>query len=171
MTGMRLFRTGRPTLPEVLELDLPRLDGTGWPDEAVVGRRSFESATWSELGLRSAYDPQAHAVADLLADELLPHVPLEVAAEDEPYLRKVLSVAARQGAGLALVERGRAGAVGPAADRRLVGALWQARRGLPAMRPDWSAAAAFLLLAGFHVARTPQADVPRVLAALRRGAR
>ena len=168
---MRLFRTGRPTLPDVLELDLPRLDGTGWPDEAVVGRRSFESATWSELGLRSAYDPEAHAVADLLTEELLPHLGLDVPPEDEPYLRKVLTVAARQGAGLALVERSRAGAGGPAVDRRLVGALWQARRGLPAMRPDWSAAAAFVLLAGFHVARTRQAEVPRLLEVLRRGTR
>ena len=36
----------------------------------------------------------------------------------------------------------------------MAGALWQARRRLPGMRPEWSAAAAYFLLAGYAVARS-----------------
>lgn len=141
---------------------LPRVDGTGWPDEAAVGRPSFEMNTFYELGLRHAYDPEAHAVADRLVADVLPHVRTDVAAQDQPYLHKVFSTAARIGAGLGIVERGLAGSDPAQVDRRVAGALWQARRKLPAMQPAWLTLAGYFLLAGFHVARTGPEVVERL---------
>jgi hypothetical protein len=149
-------------LPSHLPLALPRLDGTGWPDEAAVGRPSFDTSTFHELGVRHAFDPEAHAVADRLVDDLLPRVPTGVSAEDEPYLRKAFITAARTGAGLAIVERTLAAPDAAMVDRRLVGALWMARRRLPAMQPDWGRIAGFFLLAGYHVARGGPAVVERL---------
>lgn len=161
-SGRWPFRTGPASVP----LALPRLDGTGWPDEAALGRPSFETNTFYELAVRHAYDPEAHAVADRLVEQALPRVPTGVTAEDEPYLRKVFTTAARIGAGVAIVER----TLGPAdpgtADGRIAGALWQARRKLPAMQADWGRSAGWFLLAGYHVARTGPSAVDPLVAEL-----
>ena len=151
---MRFRRRPAPP-PADLPYLRPRLDGTGWPEESAVGRPSFDTATFAELGQRHAYDPEAHVVADRLTTNLLPHLSTGVSAEDEPYLRKTFTTAARIGAGLGIVERGLASSTSATTmDRRVAGALWQARRRLPAMRPDWTAAAAWFLLAGYAVARS-----------------
>jgi hypothetical protein len=155
------------TRPTSVPLALPRLDGAGWPDEAALGRPSFETNTFYELAVRHAYEPESHAVADLLVDEALPHVPTGVTAEDEPYLRKVFITASRIGAGVAIVERTLGPVDAGTADRRIAGALWQARRKLPAMQADWSRYAGWFLLAGYHVARTGPSAVERLLAQLR----
>jgi hypothetical protein len=148
------FRSRPRTPPAALPYVRPRLDGTGWPEESALGRPSFDTATFAELGQRSAHDPEAHAVADRLVADLLPLVPTGVQAEDEPYLRKTFRTAAQIGAGLGVVERDLGRPDVETIDRRVAGALWQARRRLPAMPPDWSAAAAYFLLAGYAVARS-----------------
>lgn len=150
---MRFRRRPAPQ-PADLPYQRPRLDGTGWPDESALGRPSFDTATFAELGQRHAYDREAHVVADRLVAELLPHLWTGVSTEDEPYLRKTFTTAARIGAGLGIVERGLASTAAATMDRRVAGALWQARRRLPAMRSDWTAAAVWFLLAGYAVARS-----------------
>ncbi|MCW2614569.1 MAG: hypothetical protein JWN08_1563 [Frankiales bacterium] len=147
---MRLFRAARP---QHLPLDPPRLDGAGWPDAAGVGRPSFETSTYYELAVRNAFEPEAHAVADRLVDELLPRVETGVSGEDAPYLRKTILTAARVGAGVGIVERTFPPAEPGTVDRAVAGALWEARRRLPGMQPGWSRTAGFFLLAGFHVVR------------------
>lgn len=157
---MGLFRRRVTDAPAHLPLGRPGPDGAGWPDEAVVGRPSFEANALHELATRDAYTAEAHDLAEELVAAALPHVPTGATAEDEPYLRKVFTVAARVGAGLGRVEH-TLGPVDPATvDRRVAAALWQARRKLPVMPPEWERAAAWFLLAGHHVARTERAAIP-----------
>lgn len=159
---MPLFRSRPSSVP----LARPRLDGTGWPDAREVGRPSFDSTTLLELATRAAYEPEAHAVADRLLDDVLPRVETGVDPVDEPYFRKLLLVAARVGAGLAIAERGVA-ATGPGTvDRSVASALVEARRQQPAMPADRARVAAYFLLAGFHVGRTGPAAVDDLLAEL-----
>lgn len=158
---MPLF-SRRPGPPSHLPLAPPGLDGAGWPDEAALGRPSFDTSTFYELGVRHAYDPEAHAVGDRLVEDLLPRVPTGVSEQDEPYLRKVFLTAARIGAGIAIVERTLEPPEPGTVDRHVAGALWQARRKLPAMQPGWSRTAGYFLLAGFHVARGGREVVDRL---------
>lgn len=153
--------------PSHLPLPAPRLlDGAGWPDETVVGRPSFDSSSLHELGVRHAYDPEAHAIGSRLVDDVLERVPTGVADQDEPHLRKVYGTAARIGAGLAVVERTLPASPPGSVDRSLAGALWQARRQLPAMPADQDRTAAWFLLAGFHLGRSGPAAVRELLADL-----
>lgn len=145
---MRLF--GRGPVPEPLPLVLPRL-GADWPVAAT--RASFEASTYYETGCRQAYEPAAHAVADVLLEAALPHLPTGATPQDEPYLRKVLLTAARIGAGIGLVERTSTAAQPDLLDPCIAGALGLARRGLPAMEGPPAQAAAWCLLAGHYVAR------------------
>ena len=155
---MRLFARR----PRHLPIALPRIDGSGWPDPSEVGRPSFDTSTYYELAIRHAYDPEAHAAADRLVDELLPRIPTGVSAEDEPYLRKVFTTAARIGAGLGIVDRTLADHDPDQVDRSIAGALWEARRKLPAMQADWARTAGWFLLAGFHLARGGPAVLHRL---------
>lgn len=158
---MRLF-PGRARVPDTpLELGRPRPDGSGWPDPDDVGRRSFQGSALYELGLRNAYEVEAHAVADRLVDALLPLLDTEAAAQDEPYFRKVVLTAARIGAGLGMCDDG-----GPYVERRLAQALLLARTALPAMPPHQSAIAGYFLLAGFHTLRSGPDEVDRLVAEL-----
>jgi len=138
-------------VPERVPLELPRFDGTGWPEAA--GRPSFEASTYREMGSRRAYEPAAHHLAGQLVADVLPRLSTGASAEDEPYLRKVFLTAARLGVGLGLVERDGTASGPDAIDADVVGALAQARRGLPAMQPDWERTAAWFLLAGHYLAR------------------
>jgi hypothetical protein len=157
---VRWWRSG----PDAVPVGLPDLSGGGWPDEAATGRPGFATATYRELGVRHAFDLEAHAVADRVLDGLLPHLPLQTSAEDEPYVRKLLLTAARLGAGLALVERTLPAPAPGTVDRHLAGALWEARRTLPeGQRPDGRAAAAYVLLAGFWVGRDGPGVVDRLV--------
>ena len=165
---MGIFRRRAPRqAPAPLPLVLPGFDGTGWPDQAVAGRPSFEASTWYEMGSRRAYDPEAHALADRLVSAVLPRLATGASAEDAPYLAKVLRTAARIGVGIGLVERD--GAAGPdEVDPAVVGALGQAQRGLPAMREDWHRTGTWFLLAGHYLARQDvlrQDEAVRALAA------
>lgn len=144
----------------------PRLDGTGWPDATQVGRPSFDSTTLYELATRQAYEVEAHAVGDRLVDDVLPRIDTGVSEQDEPFLRKVLLVAARVGAGVAIAERSLVEPDPTAVDRRIAAALWEARRKLPAMPEERARTAAYFLLAGFHVARTGPQAVDELLADL-----
>lgn len=163
---MGLFtRRDRP-VPDPLPLRTPRLDGTGWPDPSALGRPSFASATYYEMATRRAYEPQAHAIADALLAAALPRVSTGATAEDEPYLRKVLLVAARIGAGLGLVDREQLAAGPEVLHRDIALALVQARRGLPAMRQDWALVAGWFLLAGHLLARSGPDALPEVLAGI-----
>ncbi len=162
---MRWF-TSKPTSVQV---PLPTADGSGWPDKATVGRPSFESNTFYELGVRHAYDAEAHAISARLADDLLPHVHTGASDEDEPYLHKVFTTAARIGAGVGIVDRGLGAAETGHVDRRIAAALWEGRRKLPVMSPEWGTTAGYFLLAGFHVARTGPPMVDRLLEELRPG--
>ncbi|HVM28846.1 MAG TPA: hypothetical protein VM433_14400 [Mycobacteriales bacterium] len=160
---MALFARG----PAFLALGTPRPDGAGWPDPAEVGRPSFEASTYHEMAIRQAFEPEAHAVADRLVDDVLPLLTVEVAPQDEPYLHKVFSTAARIGAGLGIVERTLRPSDLTVVDRQVAAALWVARRKLPAMQPDWAVLAGYFLLAGFHVARSGPATVERLVDDLR----
>lgn len=160
---MRFFRRPAAALAPV-PLVLPRLDGSGWPESS--GRPSFEASTYAEMGNRRAYEPDAHALADQLVDLLLPRLRTGAAAEDEPHLHKVFRTAARIGVGIGLVGR-EATSTGPGElDPGLAGALGVARRGLPAMQPDWTRTAAWMLLGGHYLARQDPAARDVVLAAL-----
>lgn len=160
---MRLFARKDRSPLEPLPLRRPRLDGTGWPDPAALGRPSFESATYYEMATRRAYEPQAHAVADALVAAALPRVVTGATAEDEPYLDKVLLVAARIGAGLGIVDREQVAAGPDVLDRDVARALEQAQRGLPTMREDWTRIAGWFLLAGHLLAREGPDVLPELL--------
>ena len=139
--------------PQHLPLTPPTVDGAGWPEPSLVGRPTFASSTYYELGCRAAFEPQAHEVAERVVDALWPRLSLGVSEEDEPYLRKVFVTAARIGAGVGSVERGLATPDLRSIDRSIAGALLLARRKLPHMREDWKGTAAYFLLAGYYVAR------------------
>ena len=154
--------------PEPLPLELPRLDGRSWPDRRAVGRTSFEVSTLHEMGYREAFEPAAHAIADLLVTELLPAIPLgTVANEDAPYLQRVFRVAAQVGAGIGIVEARTLAPQEWCSDRRIWGALWQALRDLPELPRQQRFAAAYLMHSGYYVARTNDRTIPQLLAALR----
>ena len=165
--GIFRRRSERPP-PPPLPLLLPALDGTGWPEQAATGRRSFEASTYYEMGSRRAYDPTAHELADRLVSAVLPRLDTGASSEDAPYLSKVFLTAARIGVGIGLVARDGARGGRDEIDPAIVGALGQARRGLPAMREDWHRAGAWFLLAGHYLARQDvqrQDEVVRALAA------
>lgn len=146
---MGLFRR-KPALPPPapLRLALPRLDGSTWLN--AMAQSSFEASTYYEMGSRRSYEPNAHALADRLLDAALPRVSTGASAQDEPYLRKTLLTATRVGAGIGLVDP----TASPAQlDPAVAGALGLARRGLPAMQPDWALLGAWFLLAGHWLAR------------------
>ena len=157
---MGLFSRRSARRPRYLPLVVPALDGTGWPTLDDVGRPSFDSLTLYELGLRNAFEDEAHDVAQRLVDAALPHVPTGVSEEDEPYLTKVFATAARIGAGVGMVERTLSTPDLDSMDRRIGASLWQARRKLPVMRQDWTEMAAYFLLAGYYVARTDLFVIP-----------
>lgn len=158
---MGLFRRRPP--PEPSPLVVPRLAGDGgWPP--MTGR-SFEASTHHELGTRRAFDADAHGIGEALLEAALPHLDLRVEADDEPYLRSVLSAAARTGAGIGLVEVDLSSPSPALLSPAAAGALWQARGGLPSMREEWGRIAAWCLLAGHYAARVgPSALVPLVAA-------
>ncbi|CAA9308809.1 MAG: hypothetical protein AVDCRST_MAG07-322 [uncultured Frankineae bacterium] len=160
---MPLFaRRARPE-PAPLRLVVPRLDGTGWPDRAVVGRPTFDAAAYHEMGTRRAYEPEAHAVADTLVPAALERIRTGAGPDDEPYLVKVFVVAARVGTGIGLVDREQAAPGSDVLDRAVAGALWQARRELPAMREDWARTAGWFLLAGHRLGRQGPGALPVLL--------
>jgi hypothetical protein len=156
-------RRRRPEPP--LRLLLPRRNGVGWPDPG--GRPSFAASTYLELGTRRAYEPQAHAVADLLVPAALPRLGLVADPVDEPYLLRTFTVAARIGAGIGLVDREQrapgAGQGDDDLDPAIAGALLLARRGLPAMQDDWAGAGGWFLLAGHRLGRCGPDALPELL--------
>lgn len=160
---MRPFRRR----PRLLPLQLPRLDGTSWPDRREVGRDSFAASTLYQLGYREAFSPEAHHITDLLLDQMLPILPTDAAPEDEPYLRGVLSAATQIGAGIGIVERRVVAHPEPGTDRRIAGALWVAAGDLPAMPAHQQDVARFLVQCGYYLARTELNRIPLLVAALR----
>jgi hypothetical protein len=150
--------------PRLLPLPIPTLDG---PPQSDAKLYSFAAQTIYEMGYREAFEPQAHEVADLLFEEVLARVRLDVAAEDEPYLRQLLVTAAQIGAGIGVVERRGSGTVDEhRVDRDFAGALHEAISELPAMPPEQQRVASFLLRAGHYVARSGPDSVPLILAGL-----
>jgi len=152
-------RRSRPAL----RLELPRLDGTGWPD---AGRPSFDAAAYLELGTQRAYEPESHAAADCLLEQALPRLRVDADPEDQPYLAKTFTVAARIGAGIGLVDREQVVAGSTDLDPAIGAALVLARRGLPSMQDDWARAAAWFLLAGHRLGRCGPGALPELLDAL-----
>jgi hypothetical protein len=149
--------------PRLLPLPIPTL-GEPEPDTSLY---SFAAQTFYEMGYREAFEPQAHAVVDLLIEDVLARVQLDVAAEDEPYLRQVFTSAAQIGAGIGIVER-RGGTVDEhRVDRDIEGALREAVSELPSMPPDQQRVASFLVRFGHYVARTGPESIPLILAGLR----
>ena len=154
---MPLFaRRSRPALP----LLLPRLDGAGWPDP---GRSGFDASAYLELGTQRAYDPEAHAAADSLVAAALPRLGVVADLEDQPYLAKTFTVAARIGAGIGIVDREQVGRGPRELDPAIAGALVLARRGLPAMQDDWARAGGWFLLAGHRLGRCGPGALPELL--------
>jgi hypothetical protein len=150
--------------PRLLPLPIPTLDESPQTDANLF---SFAAQTLYEMGYREAFEPEAHAVVDLLIEDVLARVQLEVAAEDEPYLRQVFTSAAQIGAGIGIVER-RGGTVDEhRVDRDIEGALREAVSELPAMPPDQERVASFLVRFGHYVARTGPESIPLILAGLR----
>ena len=157
---MPLFaRRSRAALP----LLLPRLDGAGWPD---AGRPGFDAAAYLELGTQRAYDPEAHAAADRLVTAALPRTGVVADAEDQPYLAKTFTVAARIGAGIGIVDREQVAGGPTALDPAVAGALVLARRGLPSMQDDWARAGGWFLLAGHLLGRCGPQALPELLDSL-----
>lgn len=156
---MGFLRRARPA-PEPLPLALPRRDGSTWLN--AMAQPSFEASTYAEMATRRAYEPDAHDLADRLLEAALPRVATGASAQDEPYLRKVLLTAARIGAGLGLVDPSAPGELDPG----VAGALGVARRGLPAMQPDWALLGAWFLAAGHFLARHEPGARDGALAAL-----
>lgn len=147
------MRRRRPDPETFLPLASPRPDGTGWPDRDRLPRRSFEARTYHELGIRNAFETEAHAVADRLAEDLLPLLDVAVAQVDEVFLRKVFITAARVGAGIGMLARTLPAASNGTVDAGVAGALWLARDALPTMPGPRADAAGWCVLAGFAVAR------------------
>ena len=157
---MPLFaRRTRAALPLVL----PRPDGAGWPDP---GRSGFEAAAYLELGTQRAYDPEAHAAADRLVPAALPLLRVVADVEDQPYLAKTFTVAARIGAGIGLVDREQAAAGTDALDPGIAAALVLAQRGLPSMQDDWARAGGWFVLAGHRLGRCGPDALPELLGVL-----
>ena len=157
---MPLFaRRSRPALP----LLLPRLDGAGWPDP---GRSGFDASAYLELGTQRAYDPEAHAAADRLLDEALPRLHVVADAQDQPYLAKTFTVAARIGGGIGIVDREQVAGDPSELDPAIAGALLLARRGLPSMQDDWARAGGWFVLAGHRLGRFGPDALPELLDAL-----
>lgn len=152
--------------PRLLPLQLPRLDGTTWPDRREVGRDSFAASTLHHLGYREAFSPEAHAITDVLLDQVVPLLDTAAAPEDEPHLRGVLSAAGQIGAGIGIVERRTAPHPEPGTDRQIAGALWVAADDLPSMPAHQRDIARFLLQCGYYLARTELDRVPLLVAAL-----
>jgi hypothetical protein len=159
---MRLIRRG----PRLLPLQLPRLDGTSWPDRREVGQDSFAASTLYQLGYREAFSPESHDITDLLLDQVLPLLRTDAAPEDEPYLRRVLASAAQIGAGIGIVERRVVPHAEPGTDRQIAGALWVAAGDLPSMPAHQHDVARYLLQCGYYVASTELNRIPLLVAAL-----
>ncbi len=164
------MRRRRPD-PEPLPLASPLPDGTGWPDRDRLPRRSFEARTYHELGMRNAFETEAHAIADRLVDDLRPLVPVRVPEQDEAFLRKIFVTAARVGAGLGMVSRTLPSTGAGLVDPSVAGALWLARDAQPSMPGPRADAAGWFLLAGFHVACGGPPEVARLRAGLEAYAR
>jgi hypothetical protein len=131
---------------------------------------SFEVSTLYEMGYREAFEPAAHAIADLLMDRLLPAVAVGgVADQDAPYLHRVFMVAAQVGAGIGLAEERSLQPAQWCSDRRIWGALWQAMDDLPRLHQQQQSVAAFMMHSGYYLARTDLGAVDQLLAALYTG--
>jgi hypothetical protein len=143
-----------------LRLELPHVDGTGWPE---AGRPGFSAAAYLELGTQRAYEPEAHAVADRLVPAALPRMGVVADPEDQPYLAKTFTVAARIGAGIGLVDREQVAVGSTDLDPAVAGALVLARRGLPSMQDDWARAGGWFLLAGHRLGRCGPDALPELL--------
>ncbi|RYV52299.1 hypothetical protein [Pengzhenrongella frigida] len=156
----------RAAAAPALALRLPRLDGSSWPDHRAVGRASFEVNTLYELGYREAFEPEAHAIAEAIVDEVLPSIAVDAPAADEPFLRRTFLVAAQVGAGIGIVEARTTGLGELETDRRIWGALWHALQDLPALAPPHRFIAAYLMQSGHYLARTGVAAIPLLLAGL-----
>ncbi len=159
MIGMR---RRRPAPESFLPLTSPLPDGTGWPDRDGVPRRSFEARTYHELGLRNAYETEAHAIADRVAEDLLPMLDVPVEPVDEAFLHKVFVTATRVGAGIGMLARTLPPGPEGTVESSVAGALWLARDALPAMPGARADAGGWCLLAGFTVARGGPPEVQRL---------
>ncbi len=122
--------------------------------------------TLYEMGYREAFEPDAHAIAEVIVDDVLPMIDVVAHAQDEPYLRRTLMVAAQVGAGIGIVEARVTGLDELETDRRIWAALWQALRDLPALAPPHRFIAAYLMQSGHYVARLGVAAIPLLLAGL-----
>jgi hypothetical protein len=156
---MGFLRRTRPA-PEPLPLALPRPDGSTW--RSAMAQGSFEASTYYEMATRRAHEPDAHALADRLVEAALPRLSTGASSEDAPYLHQVLRTAAQIGAGLGLVDPSPPGLL----DATVAGALGVARRGLPAMQPEWALLGAWFLAAGHFLARHDLAARDSALQAL-----
>lgn len=152
--------------PRLLPLQLPRLDGTTWPDRRDVGRPSFAASALYQMGYREAFAPESHEITDLLLEQVLPMLRTDAAPEDEPYLRRVFSSAAQIGAGIGVVERRVVAHEEPGTDRQIAGALWMAAGDLPSMPAHQQDVARYLLQCGYYLARTELSRIPLLVAAL-----
>lgn len=150
--------------PRLLPLDVPALDA-----QLLAGAdgQSFAAQTIYQMGYREAFEPEAHDVADLLIGDVLAAVTLDVSAEDEPYLRQLLTTAAQVGAGIGIVERRGGGLPEHLIDRDIEGALRAAVAELPQMPSEQHRVARFLIRFGHYVARNGPESIPAILAGLR----
>jgi hypothetical protein len=165
----------------VLPLRPPRLDGSTWLPRDESGRASFEVSTLYEMAQRAAFEPIAHELAEQLLDAVLPLLPIgsagaagaaadaagAVDSADEPYVQRILMVAAQVGAGIGLVESRSLAPPSGLTDRRTWTVLWTALRDLPTMPPTQRFAAAYLMQAGPFLARVGDGGVSDVAADLR----
>lgn len=152
--------------PRLLPLQLPRLDGTTWPDARDVGRDPFAAATLCHMGNREAFTPEAHTITDLLIDRVLPLLRTGAQPEDAPYLRRVLSSAAQIGAGIGIVERQVVQHAEPGTDRLIAAALRVAASDLPSMPAHQHGVARYMLQCGYYLARTEPARISVLVANL-----
>jgi hypothetical protein len=142
--------------PRTVALPFPRLDGSTWPERHGA---SFAAATLHSLAQQAAFSAEAHDVADVVLEELVPMLDDGASPADEAYMAQVCSSAAQLGAGVGIVEVQTAGdARATASAERVTGrdaaaALWLAAEELPPMQPRQKEVARYLLQCGYYLAR------------------
>lgn len=147
----------------------PRRDGSTWPGGqpgVLTGRgSSFAAATVLRIGTDAAFTPDAHAIADLAAAQVIPLLTFRCEPEDLPHTIHLLRTAAQQGAGIGLSEA-RSTIAPDRMSLATAGALALALADLPPMPEDLRNAARQLLHTGHHLARCGPDEVDRIAADL-----
>lgn len=162
MAQLRRWFIGRTASHVQVELSVPLLDGTSWPNSQHASRGSFASRILYHNGYRAAFEPSSQEVGSLIEERVLSRLVLDATTEDLPYLLQTLQSAGRIGAGIGLTETP---SDARTVDPETISALHEAAAALPAMRAEDQATAIFLLQTGYYLARVGIEAIDEVLTA------